>query len=395
MTAPRLEIDLEKIHHNARALVDALADRRISVTGVTKAVLGLPAIANTLLRAGVTTLADSRIENIEVMRRARVSASMTLIRSPMLSQVGQVVRHADVSFNTEVDVISALSSAATEARTTHAIVLMVELGDLREGVMPGDLENTVRETLRFPNIVLRGIGTNLACRSGVVPDARNMAELSALADSIESIFGLRLRIVSGGNSGSLQWALGSADNGRINNLRLGEAILLGCEPLRREPIHGLHTDGITLVAEVIEVKAKPSRPWGRTEQAAFGRQLPIADRGCIAQAILAIGHQDTDPDGLCPPSGIAILGASSDHLMAESTGPRLRVGDEVAFRLNYSALVRAMTSPFVGRLVKLTGGHTPALGAASAALGCRRHSTESDPIVMSRSRGKIGLGTLR
>ena len=357
MTAPRLEIDLDKIHHNARALVKALAERGISVTGVTKATLGLPAIANTLLRAGVTALGDSRIENIEAMRRAGVSASMTLIRSPMLGQAGRIVRRADVSFNTEVDVISALSFAATAARKTHAIVLMVELGDLREGVMPGDLENTVRETLRFPNIVLKGIGTNLACRSGVVPDAKNMAELSALADSIEAIFGLRLNIISGGNSASLQWALGSADTGRINNLRLGESILLGREPLGREPIHGLHTDAITLLAEVIELKPKPSRPWGRIEQTAFGRAPPVTDRGCISQAILALGYQDTDPDGLCPPSGIAVLGSSSDHLIADSSGSRLRVGDEVAFQVNYSALFRAMTSPFVAKVVKRTSGH--------------------------------------
>ena len=137
----------------------------------------------------------------------------------------------------------------------------VAIKDVVPEYMPGDLETTVRETLRFPNIALKGIGTNLACRSGVVPDAKNMAELSALADSIEATFGLRLSIISGGNSGSLQWALGSADTGRINNLRLGESILLGREPLGRAPIDGLHTDAITLIAEVIELKAKPSRPW--------------------------------------------------------------------------------------------------------------------------------------
>ena len=364
MTAPRLEIDLEKIHHNARTLVNALAERQISVTGVTKATLGLPAIANTLLRAGVTALGDSRIENIESMRREQVSAPMTLIRSPMLGQASQVVRHADVSFNTEVDVISALSSAATEAGKTHAIVLMVELGDLREGVMPGDLEHTVRETLRFPNIALTGIGTNLACRSGVAPDAKNMAELSELADSIEATFGLRLGIISGGNSGSLPWVLGGADTERVNNLRLGESILLGREPLRREPIHGLHTDAITLVAEVIELKAKPSRPWGTIEQTAFGKKRPVTDRGCISQTILAIGHQDTDPDGLRPPPGIVVLGASSDHLIADSSGSHLSVGGEVQFQLNYSALVRAMTSPFVAKVVKLTSGHMPVVAAA-------------------------------
>jgi ornithine racemase len=356
MTAPRLEIDLDKIHHNTRTLVELLADRGISVTGVTKATLGSPEIAGTLLRAGVLGLGDSRIENIEAMRRARVRASMTLLRSPMVSQAGCVATHADISFNTELDVISKLSSAAQEAKRTHGVVLMVELGDLREGIMPGDLEHTVRETLRFPNIVFNGIGTNLACRSGVSPDVKNMAELSTLADSIDATFGFVMNIVSGGNSGNLPWALSGVETGRINNLRLGESLLLGRETLHRQPIEGLHTDAITLVAEVVESKVKPSQPWGDIAQTAFGEQPLATDRGPISQVILAVGRQDTDPSGLHPPPGIEIIGASSDHLITNSGRSRLSVGAEIAFQLNYSALVRAMTSPFVA---KVMNGHIP------------------------------------
>ena len=70
MTAPRLEIDLEKIHHNASTLVKRLKDRGISVTGVTKATLGSPEIAGVLLQAGVGVIGGSRIENIEALRGA-------------------------------------------------------------------------------------------------------------------------------------------------------------------------------------------------------------------------------------------------------------------------------------------------------------------------------------
>ncbi len=352
MTTPRLEINLDKIHHNASTLVERLANQGISVTGVTKATLGSPEIAGALLRAGVRGLGDSRIENIEAMHRARVPASMTLIRSPMLSQVERVVTFADVSFNTEVDVISKLSSAAREANRTHGIVLMVELGDLREGIMRGDLEDTVRETLRLPNIVFKGIGTNLACRSGVSPDATNMAELSALAGEIEASFGLTLDIVSGGNSANLQWALSGADTGRINDLRLGESILLGRDPLHRQQIDGLFTDAITLIAEVIESKRKPSQPWGEIAQTAFGEGTPASDRGYVMQTILAIGRQDTDPCGLYLPPMLEILGASSDHLITDSGCDRVPVGTELTFQLNYSALVRSMTSPFVTKVIK-------------------------------------------
>ena len=359
MTAPRVEIDLDKICHNARTLVERLADRGISVTAVTKATLGSREIAGALLQAGVDALGDSRIENIEAMRRADVPASMTLIRSPMLSQAGRVVTHADVSFNTELDVISKISSFAQKARRTHGIVLMVELGDLREGIMPDDLENAVRETLRFPYIAFKGIATNLACRSGVSPDTRNMAELSALADSIEAKFGVTVEIVSGGNSANLPWALSGADTGRINDLRLGESILLGREPLHRRPIEGLHTDAITLIAEVIESKVKPSQPWGKIAQTAFGAKSPAKDRGQISQTILAIGHQDTDPSGLGPPLGIEIVGASSDHLIVDSGLDCLPVGAEMKFQLNYSALIRVMTSPFVAKVVTIQSRSVP------------------------------------
>ena len=120
--------------------------------------------------------------------------------------------------------------------------------------------------------------------------------------------------VSGGNSANIDWALGTRDVGRINDLRLGESILLGREPLRRRPIAGLHTDAITLVAEVIESKVKPSRPWGRIAQAAFGEQPLAVDRGDVSQAILAVGHQDVDPAGLEPPDGIEILVPSRANL---------------------------------------------------------------------------------
>jgi predicted amino acid racemase len=351
MPAPRLEIDIGKIHHNARILVEKLAKRGISVTGVTKATLGSGEIAETLLRAGVSALGESRIENIEALRRGHVSAPIHLIRSPMLSQVERIVDCVNVSFNTEIEVIKKLSREAQKTDRVHGVVLMVELGDLREGIMPEDLIETVRETLRLPNIQLKGIGTNLACRCGVSPDASNMAELSALADLIETTFDQDLEIVSGGNSANLEWAFSGADTGRVNNLRLGEAILLGCETLYRQPIKGLYTDALTLVAEVIESGIKPSQPSGTIAQSAFGEAPPIIDRGQVAQSILAVGRQDIDPNGLLPPTGIEIMGASSDHLVLVSDSSKLQVGSEVMFQLNYSALVHAMTSPFVAKVV--------------------------------------------
>ncbi|MCU1352047.1 MAG: hypothetical protein JWM05_1256 [Acidimicrobiales bacterium] len=349
MTAPRLEIHLDRIHHNARTLVDRLAARGISVTGVTKGTLGSPEVAAELLRAGVSSLGESRIESIEALRATGLAAEMVLIRSPMCSQAARVVAAADVSLNSELDVIALLSAAAVAQHRTHAVVLMVELGDLREGILPSDLPSVAREVVRLPNIVLRGIGANLACQSGASPGDANMAELSALAVALEASLGSPIEVVSGGSSANLDWVSEAGDVGRINNLRLGESILLGCEPLRRRPIDGLHTDAITLVGEVIEAKIKPSRAWGEINETAFGPVPAGRDRGPMARSIVALGHQDTDPTGLTPPAGIEILGASSDHLVIASGATPLPVGAEVAFGLDYGALLRAMTSPFVHR----------------------------------------------
>lgn len=353
MATPRLEIDLNKIHENTRKLVTLLSEYGISVTGVTKVSLGSREIANAMLQAGANSLGDSRIENIQSMRCDEMmkDVTMTLIRSPMISQVKQVVMYADSSFNTEIKIIRQLSNEAQKQGRNHQVILMVELGDLREGIMPDDLVAIVEEILGLPNIVLKGIGTNLACRSGVSPDATKMAILSELADRIEATFGLKLDLVSGGNSANINWVLSNPDTntGRVNNLRLGEAILLGCETLHSRPINGLHPNAITLVAEVIEIKFKPSQPSGDIAQTAFGEAAPVIDRGSINQAILAIGRQDIDPCGLRAPAGIKILGASSDHLIVESVDDDLFVGQELTFQVNYSALVRAMTSPFVSR----------------------------------------------
>ena len=345
---PRLEIDLTKLHHNARTLVDRLAVKGIRVTGVTKVALGNPAIARVMLRAGVTSIGDSRIENIQRMRKAKVAGKFILLRTPLMSQVEQVVRYADVSFNTELAVIDKLNQAAGRNNKVHQVVLMIELGDLREGIHPHDLISTVRQILQFSHIRLIGLGANLACFGGIQPDAEKMATLSRLAQRIRKIFNLPLPMVSGGNSANLDWLAASQETGAINNLRLGESIFLGCEPLERKPIEGLHLDAITLVAEVIEANVKPSIPSGAFCQTAFGDRPEFVDRGETPRAILGIGRQDVAISGLTSlTEGLNILGGSSDHLIVDCQHNPLSVGDEVRFGLNYEALLTAMTSPHV------------------------------------------------
>ena len=351
MSAPRVEVDLDKIEQNTRTLVDRLAPRGIRVTAVTKAALGSPGVGAAMLRGGAVGLGDSRLQNLSRLAGLEGPASRTLIRSPMLSQAGQVVRTAGISLNTERRVLEALDAAAARYGLVHGVVLMVELGDLREGIPAEELLAASGAVLDRPSLRLLGIGTNLACQNGVVPDAANMGELTRLAVTVEHTHGLTLEIVSGGNSANLEWALATDDTGRIDDLRLGEAILLGTEPLRRTPISGLSTDAFALVGEVIEVADKPARPWGTQALATYGEPpAPRTGPGTRRQAIVALGRQDVDLDGLIPPAGITVLVMSSDHLVLDVGDHPTSVGDELRFGLGYGALVRAMTSPFVAKI---------------------------------------------
>jgi ornithine racemase len=346
----RIETDLDKVEQNTRILVDRLAATGIRVTGITKAVLGSPGVGAAMLRGGACGLGDSRVPNLARLAGLDRPPPRTLIRSPMLSQVAWVVDLADVSLNTDAVVLAALDQAACHQKRKHAVVLMVELGDLREGIALDDVPAAVRSVLGHSSLRLVGIGANLACQNGVIPDDRNMGILTGLANDIEKLHGISLDVVSGGNSANLHWALHTHEVGRIDELRLGEAILLGVDPLYRTPIAGLHTDAFTLTAEVIEVAKKPAQPWGDRAQAAFGEAPPRIGSKTVHQAILAVGRQDVDPDALRPPEGITILGMSSDHLIVALGDHPVAVGDEIDFGVGYSALVRAMTSPFVTKI---------------------------------------------
>ncbi len=351
MTAPRMEIDLEKIRKNTRFLVRHLRLRGIGVTGVTKGVGGNPAIAEAMLAGGATGLAESRITNVANLRSAGITCAISMIRTPMLSQVDQIVQSCDTSYNTEIDVISGLASAARRRDKVHNIMLMVEMGDMREGIMPENLNSVALQVLKLPNVALRGIGANFACLSSVVPDAATLAKLSMLAEEVEEVSGLNLVTVSGGNSANLPWALGSRQTGRINNLRLGEAILLGVDPVSGTPIAGLYTDAFTLIAEVIETKVKP-QPASLHFVDPTLRPIHIApDHDHCGRSILAIGQQDTDVAGLTMPEGVTYLGATSDHLVIQTTHSHLRVGNELKVQPNYRALTRAMNAPDIAKVL--------------------------------------------
>lgn len=344
---PRIEINLAKIAGNAKKLIELYDSKGIGIMGVTKAVCGSPVIAKILVDQGIDVIADSKLENLKKMRVAKIKAQFVLLRTPALSEVDAVIKYADISLNTELAVIQSLSIIAVKYNKRHKVILMIEMGDLREGIMPTNILAFVQEVSKCSGIQIVGIGANFACFGGVKPDEEKMRCLSLIADRIETECSLPLRYVSGGNSANYNWFMAARGPGRINNLRLGESILLGRETLDRRVIPGLHSDTFTLVVEVIESKIKPSVPYGEIGQNAFGKYPRFEDRGQINRAILGIGFQDVIVTGLTPRLDIEILGSSSDHTVLDAKNSDLKVGDEVKFSLNYSALLSVMSSPYV------------------------------------------------
>ena len=85
MTCPRVEVDLRKICQNTEIVVRRLKTRGITVTGVTKAVCGHPAIAQAMLDGGALGLAEARITNVQRLRKAGITDPITL---PMRSRIG-------------------------------------------------------------------------------------------------------------------------------------------------------------------------------------------------------------------------------------------------------------------------------------------------------------------
>lgn len=364
MPNPRLEIDTRLIEQNARAVVRLCSGQGISVMGVTKGTLAEPEVARAMLRGGVKRLGDSRLDNIDRLRSAGVASSMTLLRSPMLSEVARAARLADRSLVSDTDVLRPLAQAAREAGRTHEIVLMVDLGDLREGFWPrhepwtglrggNSLDEALEIASGLEGLRVVGVGTNLACFGGVIPTPEKMVELVAIADRAGDVLGRPLDVVSGGNSASMGMLIEGRMPRGITEVRLGEALLLGTEAVDKKPVPGCSQRAFTFVAEVIEVRDKPSRPVGATGIDAFGTVPAFEDKGIRTRAICAAGRQDIDHWDLRPrAAGVQVVGASSDHLVCDVTGasPRIAVGDEMGFDVGYSCMLRACTSPFVAKV---------------------------------------------
>lgn len=344
---PRVEINLQYLKENVAAIVEKCKPYGIDIAGVIKGTTGIPQCAEMFAEGGAKLIASSRLEQIEDARDYGIDLPYLLLRVPMMSELSEVVRLCDISLNSEVSVLQALNAEAKKQGKIHKVILMADLGDLREGFWNKDemRKAAIMVENDLTNLHLAGVGTNLGCYGSIEATADKLDELVEIAEKIESEIGRTLEYISGGATTSLMRIFDGDMPARINLLRVGEGILLARDlhNFFGYDLSFMHQDVYTLKAEVIEVKDKPSHPIGKISIDAFGHTPEYTDRGIRKRALLGIGKVDYGSiDEIFPKEkGIEIIGASSDHtiLDVEDAGRELKPGDIVEFAINYASIV--------------------------------------------------------
>lgn len=344
---PRCEINLGYLRENVAAMVERCGAIGIEIAGVIKGTTGLVECAKQYVAGGAVMLASSRLEQIEDCREAGLDLPYMLLRVPMLSEVPEAIRLTDISLNSELVVLEALNDEAGRQGKVHQVILMADLGDLREGFWDKDemLDVAVKVENEMPNLELAGVGVNVGCYGSILATAEKLQELVDIAERIEAAIGRELRYISGGATTSLMRVLDGDMPPRINLLRCGEGILLArdLDHFFGYDMSFMHQDVYTLKAEIIELRDKPTHPIGEITIDAFGHKPVYEDRGIRKRALLGIGKVDYgDINEIFPrEEGIVVLGASSDHtiLDVEDAKRELHVGDIIEFDINYASMV--------------------------------------------------------
>lgn len=347
---PRIVIDRDKLRNNCTQIVKHCEARGIAVAGVIKGAGGLPEIARLYRSCGAAQLATSRLEQMELWRREGIPGPYMLLRVPGLSELPEVARLADYSLQSDATTLDALNGVCAEQGVTHRVIVMADLGDLREGFWDKTemVEVCCHVEQGLDHLHLAGVGVNLGCYGAVKPTPENMEQLVDIARAVEARIGRRLEIVSGGATSSytlVHW--GTMPQG-INHLRIGETALLA-KDLQVDwgisDMDYLLRGTMRLEAEIIELRKKPTHPVGETVIDAFGNRPTFVDRGMRLRALAAFGRADVGQVEtlLCREPGMTVIGGSSDHciLDVEDCPRALRVGDVVSFDLSYSHMLYA------------------------------------------------------
>lgn len=352
---PTLIVDHENLRYNMRTVIGWCRDACIDVAGVIKVTTGLASDALDYEACGAKWIASSRLEQLQRAKAAGVKVPLLMIRVPMLSELDEMVKICDYSLQSSLDTLKALETAALKNGKTHNVILMADLGDLREGFFEKEELVDMAEYVenKLDGIHLAGIGTNLGCVGSVKPTKEKMDMLADWAEAVEEAIGRPLEIVSGGATSSLIPLFDGVMNPKVNMLRIGAVTHIGpLEDIRtcygREEADVLSDECFILEAEIIETNIKPTHPIGELGVDASGKKVTYVDRGRRRRAIAAIGRADYgDIDDIVPVlEGMEVTMASGDHtiLDIEDCREEIRVGDVVKFKVKYSALMRLTTS---------------------------------------------------
>ncbi|NLD20087.1 MAG: alanine/ornithine racemase family PLP-dependent enzyme [Clostridiales bacterium] len=357
---PRLVVDLKKLRHNIDVVLSNCNKANISVCGAIKGFNGLPEAVKQFAEAGCSQLGTSRMRTIKELTMLGIDAKYLLLRVPMLSEVEDVVEYADVSLNSDIEVIRALNDAAAKAEKLHEVIIMADLGDLREGFWDKEELVNCAEIIEkeLDNIVLKGVGTNLGCYGSIKPTVEKMNELILIAELVEERIGRRLEIISGGATSSYTLVLNQSMPERINHLRIGEGILNDYDlpEIWGLNIENMYQDVLTFEAEVIEVRNKPTHPVGEICIDSFGRKPEYIDRGIRKRVLLAAGKLDFAlNDKIFPQKeGVEVIGSSSDHMILdiEDSKEEIKVGDIVTFNVSYPSMMYMSNDKYVNVIYK-------------------------------------------
>jgi len=350
---PRIIIDRQGVLDNAIALQDLAAARGVGITPVVKALAGHELIRD-IVALGFERIGDASLPHIRAY--ADLNVEKWLLRSPMQAEIPELVSLTAGAFITEAAAIRQLEAEAGRQGKSYKIVLMAEMGDLREGCEEEELFSLASLAQILPHIELVGLGTNLSCFGNILPDEDNMIRLVELASRLEQHIDKPLPLLSGGNSSSYLMLRDGDLPPAINDLRLGESILLGRLPCYDRPIEGLNQHTFMVETEIVELKFKPSLPWGISgSRDSFGGHTAFSDKGRRWRALAALGKQEIYINGLAAVDpGVELLGGCSDYIVCDisDSANTYKVGDILTFACDYAALATGMSSNYFEKIYK-------------------------------------------
>jgi len=353
-----LVLDQKKLQHNYNFLLKLFDDRDISWGVVSKMLCGTESYLKELVELGIKEIHDSRVSNLRKIKRINPEIQTVYIKPPAKRSIRSIVAYADVSFNTELETMKLLSDEAIKQGKTHKVIIMIEMGDLREGVMGDDLIDFYASVFELPNLEIVGLGTNLNCLHGIMPSEDKLVQLSLYKQIIELKFNIKIPWVSGGTSVVLPLLLQKRLPNGVNHFRIGESLYFGLDLFSGETIPGMETGLFTLHTEIIEISKKPVVPFGEAGSNPSGEETPINPELYGKEqwrAIIDIGLLDIQPRFLKPiDTNIETLGASSDMLILNITNceKMYNVGDTIAFDLDYMGALSIMNSYYVEKKIK-------------------------------------------